>query len=102
MLRKPALPFGGALGPSAFINQPGSKHILGSITGLVTDPSGGLVIKAQITVTNSGTGSVRQVATGTTGVLVPSLDVGLTCCASERLALLLMKGLDSTWNPTRS
>lgn len=49
----------------------------GSITGTVTDPSGALVPRAKVSVTNEGEGTVRQVTTGTTGVYtVPNLNVG--------------------------
>ena len=64
--------------PSLLLSSVGlAQSTFGSITGVVTDPSGGLVLKAQVIVTNSGTGAVRQTATGSTGVFnVPNLDVG--------------------------
>jgi hypothetical protein len=55
-----------------------AQSTFGSITGVVTDPSGGLVVKAQVNVTNRGTGSVRQTTTGSTGVFnVANLEVGV-------------------------
>ena len=54
-----------------------AQSTFGSITGVVTDPSGAVVPKAQITVTNPGTGVTRRTATGASGVFnVPDLDVG--------------------------
>src|SRR5579883_2231794 len=48
-----------------------------TITGTVTDPSGGVVPGAKVTVTNEGEGTVRDVTTGNTGVFsVPNLTVG--------------------------
>ena len=77
MLRKRHYLLAGMLSGFLLCSIGFAQSTFGSITGLVTDPSGGLVVKAQITVTNSGTGIVRQVFTGTTGVFnVPNLDVG--------------------------
>jgi hypothetical protein len=54
-----------------------AQSTFGSITGIVTDPSGGVISKAQVTVTNAGTGVVRETTTGSTGVFnVPDLDLG--------------------------
>jgi hypothetical protein len=54
-----------------------AQSTFGSITGVVTDPSGGVTPGAEVTVTNLGTGSARKVTTGSTGVFnVPNLDVG--------------------------
>lgn len=54
------------------------QSTFGSITGTVTDPSGAVVPRADVRVTNEGTGAVRQVSTGSTGVFnVPDLDVGI-------------------------
>lgn len=54
-----------------------SQSTFGSITGNVTDASGGIVPYAQVLVTNAGTGAVRETSTGTTGVYnVPNLDIG--------------------------
>lgn len=60
------------------VPSPGrAQTTFGSITGTVTDPSGLAVPGAVVRVTNAGTGAVRQVTTGSTGVFrVPSLDVG--------------------------
>ncbi|HYL37727.1 MAG TPA: TonB-dependent receptor [Bryobacteraceae bacterium] len=54
-----------------------AQSTFGSITGVVTDPSGSIVPNAEVSVTNAGTGGVRKVNTGSTGVFnVPNLDVG--------------------------
>ncbi len=54
-----------------------AQSTFGSITGVVTDPSGGVTPGAEVTVTNAGTGAVRKVTTGSTGVFnVPNLDLG--------------------------
>jgi len=54
-----------------------AQSTFGSITGAVKDPSGAVIPGAEITVTNTGTGSVRR-ANSTSGGLfsVPNLDVG--------------------------
>src|SRR5262245_18131498 len=58
---------GDAMGQSTF----------GSITGVVLDPSGGVIPNSQVTVTNLGTGARREANTGSTGVFnVSNLDVG--------------------------
>jgi len=54
-----------------------AQSTFGSITGVVTDPSGSLVPNAQITITNTATGGVREATTGVTGFYnVPNLDIG--------------------------
>jgi len=54
-----------------------AQSTFGSITGIVADPSGAVVPGAQVTVTNEGTGAVREVSTSALGTFnVPNLDVG--------------------------
>ncbi len=61
-----------------FLAFPGAaQSTFGSITGMVSDPSGGMVPNAKVWVTNLGTQSVRETTTGTAGVYnVPNLDLG--------------------------
>jgi Carboxypeptidase regulatory-like domain/TonB dependent receptor len=54
-----------------------AQTTFGSITGTVTDPTGAVVPKAAVSVTNQGTGAVWHATTAATGVFnVPELDVG--------------------------
>jgi hypothetical protein len=54
-----------------------AQSTFGSITGIVTDPSGAIIPNAEVDVTNEGTGAVRSTNSGSTGVYnVPNLDVG--------------------------
>jgi Carboxypeptidase regulatory-like domain len=54
------------------------QSTFGSITGTVKDPTGAVIPQADVRVTNQGTGAVREVTTGATGVFnVPDLDVGV-------------------------
>ena len=49
----------------------------GSITGVVTDPTGSVVPDATVTVTNEATGTARKVVTSAGGAYnVPNLDIG--------------------------
>lgn len=69
--------FTGALLGFLFASLSLAQSTFGSITGIVTDQSGAIVPKAQITVTNAGTGAVRETNSGSTGVFnVPNLDIG--------------------------
>jgi hypothetical protein len=53
------------------------QSTFGSITGTVTDPSGGVVASAKVRVTNQGQGSVREAPTNSAGTFsVPDLDIG--------------------------
>ena len=51
-----------------------AQSTFGSITGIVTDPSGSLVPDAKVSVTNTATGAVRDTTTGTTGVFNAPLE----------------------------
>jgi Carboxypeptidase regulatory-like domain len=54
-----------------------AQTTFGSISGTVSDPSGAVVPRATVTVTNEGTGIVRRVTTGSAGDFnAPDLDVG--------------------------
>ena len=48
-----------------------------TIVGTVTDPSGSVIPTAKVTVTNDGTGQVREIQTNSSGsFLVPDLSIG--------------------------
>ena len=67
------------------VGSSSGQSTFGSITGIVTDPSGGAVPKAQVTVTNEGTQAVRETNTGATGVFnVANLDIGVYRPARRR------------------
>jgi Carboxypeptidase regulatory-like domain/TonB dependent receptor len=54
-----------------------AQSIGGRITGIITDPAGAVIQKANITITNEGTGAVRRVATDESGFyVVAELPVG--------------------------
>src|SRR5215471_8634249 len=61
-----------------------AQVLYGSIVGNVTDPSGGVVVNADVTVMNKSTGLTRQVATDQTGyfaiqnLLEGSYDLSIT------------------------
>ncbi len=60
-----------------FVSQAAGQTTFGSITGVVTDPSGAVVPGVTVSVTNEGTGLDRKVVTSSGGVFnVPNLDVG--------------------------
>jgi hypothetical protein len=60
-----------------FVSQAAGQTTFGSITGTVTDPSGGVIPGAGVAVTSEGTGIERKVTTSAGGVFnVPNLDVG--------------------------
>lgn len=60
-----------------FVSQATGQTTFGSITGVVTDPSGAVVPGVTVSVTNEGTGLERKVVTSSGGVFnVPNLDVG--------------------------
>src|SRR5881296_1136133 len=60
-----------------FVSQSAGQTTFGSVTGAVTDPSGGVVPGASVSVTNEGTGNERKVTTSGGGVFnAPNLDVG--------------------------
>lgn len=63
---------------SLFAVSPGiAQTTFGSITGVVTDPSGAVVPGAKVSVTNEEQGIVRRVDTGKAGTFnVPNLNVG--------------------------
>jgi hypothetical protein len=57
---------------------PGWGQTQGQITGVITDPTGGVVVGAAVTVTNPATGLVRQVESNSAGNYVfPSLMPGV-------------------------
>jgi hypothetical protein len=67
----------GAILSFLFISANFGQSTFGSITGIVKDPSGAYVPNAEVTVTNSGNGAVRQVTSSSTGNFnVPNLDIG--------------------------
>ena len=49
-----------------------------TIVGTVTDPSGSVIPTAKVTVTNDGTGQVREIQTNSSGsFVVPDLSIGM-------------------------
>ncbi|MGH9470636.1 MAG: carboxypeptidase regulatory-like domain-containing protein, partial [Terriglobia bacterium] len=63
--------------PLVFASAGWGQSTFGSITGIVTDPSGAVIPNAAVGVTNEATGVVRRVTTTTAGVFdVPTLDLG--------------------------
>jgi hypothetical protein len=55
-----------------------------TITGTVADPSGSVIPGAKITVTNAGTGQVRNVETNSSGnFIVPDLPIGTYSVRAE-------------------
>jgi hypothetical protein len=62
---------------SIWVDPISAQTTFGSITGVVTDPSGAAVPSAQITVVNQDTGLTRHQTTAVTGVYtVPDLAPG--------------------------
>jgi hypothetical protein len=54
-----------------------AQSTFGSITGVVTDPSGSVVPNAHVNITNTATGAERETSSGATGFFnVPNLDIG--------------------------
>ena len=54
-----------------------AQSTFGSISGVVADATGAIVPKAQITITNTRTGAVRETVNTAAGVYnMPNLDVG--------------------------
>jgi hypothetical protein len=61
-----------------------AQERFGGLTGVVTDPSGGVLPGATVTVTSKNTGAVRTVVTGGDGVYgVPDLDPGRYSVVTE-------------------
>jgi hypothetical protein len=57
---------------------PSFSQTFGQITGIVTDPSGGVVVSATVTVTNPETNFTRSETTNTSGVYnFPNLQPGV-------------------------
>jgi len=59
--------FWGALGLSACLLLPCYGQTFGDITGVVTDPSGAVLVGATVTVTNTQTNATRTAGTNNTG-----------------------------------
>jgi hypothetical protein len=62
----------------------------GAILGVVTDPSGSVVVGATVTVSNKGTGLKKSVVTNEAGIFeIPSLPIGaytVTVSMTENLS----------------
>ena len=59
------------------ISGAAGQTTFGTITGTVTDPSAAVVPNAKVVITNEQDGTIRQLATGSTGVYTaPNLAVG--------------------------
>ena len=66
------------LGVVFALSSPGFSQTVGQVTGLVTDPSGSIVVGAKVTVTNSQTNVSRETATNSAGnYAFPALQPGL-------------------------
>lgn len=85
MWHKLRFPVMGTCACLLFASMGAAQSTFGSITGVVTDPTGSVVPKAQVSVTNAGTGVVRDTIAGSGGVFnVPNLDLGTLCPARKR------------------
>jgi hypothetical protein len=62
-----------------------AQTTFGAITGTVTDPTGAVIVEANVSVINEGTGTRRQVVTGNSGVyVVVNLDLGVYTVTIEK------------------
>src|ERR1035438_4627530 len=55
------------LGAVFALSFPGFAQTVGQVTGLVTDPSGGVIVGATVTITNSQTNVARKTTTNSDG-----------------------------------
>ncbi len=72
------------LGAMFALSFPGFAQTVGQVTGLVTDPSGSIIVGATVTITNSQTNVARTTTTNSAGnYTFPALQPGVYSVKAE-------------------